>query len=93
MGRPTDAMRHKFKEILESDSGVAKFKRIMAALEDPDTYLAYFKEAADRGFGRSIQSVEMDVNDSSQRPTREQLDAALRSLNGHSEGNGMEAGK
>lgn len=56
-GRPKDSARHKFDMILQSPTGVAKFKRIMSALEDPEIYLEYFKEAANRAWGKSAQAL------------------------------------
>lgn len=86
----TNSVRHAFEEMLKSPSGYAKFKRIMAATKRPESYLAYFKEAMDRCYGRATQTVEMDVNDVTDRPTKLELDAALRSINSHSEGKELE---
>jgi hypothetical protein len=60
-GRVPDSVRHRFREMLESPSGYAKFKRIMAATKKEDIYLRYFMEAMDRVFGKSEQfgSIEL----------------------------------
>lgn len=90
-GRLPNSIKHKFEEIIHSPSGLAKFKRIMAATKKDDTYLAYFKEAMDRSHGKAAQFLEMDLNDVTGRPTTEELNAALRSLEDHKNGNGVEA--
>lgn len=89
MGRPTNALKHKFERILEESHAYEKFKRILANAKKDETFLHAFELCHDRAFGKAPQFVDMDVNDVSQRPTNEELDAALRSLNGHSEGNGV----
>ena len=58
MSKPTNASRFKFAEILEGPSGYAKFLKIMARTTKEETYLAYFKEAMDRAFGRAKQTLE-----------------------------------
>lgn len=93
MGRPTNSLKHKFDEILESESGIPKFKRMMAATTKAETYIHYFRECLDRSsVGKAIQ-VNENFNHDDDRPTTTELDAALRSLNGHSTGNGVAEGK
>lgn len=92
MGRPTNAVKHKFQEILDGPSGIAKFKRIMAATTKDETYLAYFKECIDRAHGKPLQ-VNENFNHEDDRPTTAELDAAIGSVNGHSKGTGVEAQK
>lgn len=88
-GRISDKVKHHFEEILNSPSGFAKFKRIMAAVKKEETYLQYFREAMDRKFGKAPQFLEMELNDVSDRPTVDELNVALRSLNGHSKRTGL----
>ena len=72
-GRIPDAVKHRFQEILESPSGFAKFKRVMAATKKEEAYLQYFKECMDRKYGKAPQFLDMDVNDVTDRPTSETL--------------------
>lgn len=73
LGRVSDAVKHRFEEILESPSGYQKFKRIMAATKKEDTYLSYFKECMDRKFGKSQQFVDLTNSDDPDRPSTEAL--------------------
>jgi len=90
MGRPTDAIKHKFARILEESHAYERFKKILAQTKKDDVFLKAFDLCHDRAFGKPLQSVDMDVNDVSDRPTREELDAALRSVEAHPNGNGVE---
>lgn len=98
MARPTNKIKHDFEEILKSPTGVAKFKRIMAATRKEETYLAYFKECFDRAFGKAAQFVDLDVNDNNpDRPTTEALIQTVTTLRAELDasraGAGVEAGK
>jgi hypothetical protein len=94
MGRPSDATRHKFQEILKQANAYERFRGILCAKRTKDeTFLKAFELAHERAFGKSPQYLEMDVNDVTNRPTAEQLSIALRSLNGDSEGAGVDPGK
>jgi hypothetical protein len=94
MGRPTNRVKHLFDEILDSPSGIQKFKKIMAATTKEETYLSYFKECVDRSsVGKSVQVNENFNHDETERPSKEQLDAALRSIDAHKNGNGVAQGQ
>lgn len=45
-----------------------------------------YELAYERAYGKAQQHVEMELNDLTNRPTAEQLDAALRSLRDNPEG-------
>jgi len=77
MGRPTDALKHKFQRILEQSGADAKFKRIMAATEKEDVFLKAYDMAHDRAYGKALQSIETsDVTE--QRIDKSGLEEALR---------------
>lgn len=92
MGRPKDELKHKFKRILEESNAYEKFKQILIKAKKEDVFLKAFDMCHDRAFGKAQQFVDMDVNDVTGRPTKEELNDALRSLNGHSTGNGVDQG-
>lgn len=93
MGRPKDALKHRFERILEETNAYEKFKQILSKTRKEEVFLRAFDVCHDRAFGKAPQFVDMELNDVTNRPTNDELDAALRSLNGHSEGTGMESGK
>lgn len=89
MGRIPDSVKHKFEMILESPSGIEKFKRIMARTEKEDSFLKYFQEAMDRRYGKPTEHQE--VENVNQGLTKDQLldlrkDYLDRHSNGVSEG-------
>lgn len=88
-GRLPDAVKHRFEEILFSPSGFAKFKRMMAATTKEDAFLKYFQECMDRKYGKAADIMDIDINDTTARPTTEQLNEALRCLKNNSDGDGM----
>ena len=90
MGRPTDELKHRFARILEEANAYEKFKQILIKTKKEDVFLKAFDVCHDRAFGKAPQFVDMDLNDVTSRPTVEQLNEALRSLNGYSERNGVD---
>ena len=93
LGRPTDAMRHRFQRILEQSKADEKFRSILSKVENKDTFLKAYDMALDRAYGKAPQFTEIEMNDVTARPTAEELNEALRSLNGDSKGNGVVEGK
>lgn len=93
LGRPTDALKHKFQRILEEAKSYEKFKHILKNNNKPDVFLKAFEMAHDRAYGKALQAIDMEMNDVTARPTAEDLNAALRSLNGDSKGNGVAEGE
>lgn len=89
MGRPTDASRHLFQKILQESKAHDKFRGILLKTQNEKIFLEAYQVALDRGFGKALQSVEMDLNDVTNRPTADQLNDALRSFGDHTQGNGM----
>lgn len=87
-----DSVRHKFRRILEDSKGDERFKKMLATGTDENFRWAY-QLAYERAYGKPLQNVDMEVNDVTNRPSAEQLDAALRSLGDHPSGNGVEKGK
>lgn len=90
MGRPTDVLKHRFQAILEESGADRKFREILRNTKKEDVFLKAYDVAYDRAWGKPLQSVDMDLNDVTNRPTAEQLNVALGSLNGHSEGTGLD---
>lgn len=93
MGRPTDAVKHRFARILEESNAYEKFKQILIKTKKEDVFIKAFDLCHDRAFGKAPQSIEMELNDVTDRPSTEELDIALRSLNGDSKGTGLEKGE
>lgn len=92
MARIPDAIKAKFQRMIEESKGDTRFKKILATGSDENFKWAY-EFAYERAYGKAPQFTEIDINDVTDRPTKEQLDAALRSLGNHSEGNGVEGSK
>ena len=90
MGRPTDALKHRFKQILESSNAYRRYTQILAKTGKDDVFLKAFEMAHDRAYGKAQQFLDMELNDVSGRPTKEELDEALRSASDHPSGNGLE---
>lgn len=89
MARIPDAMKSKFQRMIEESKGDARFKKILATGSDENFKWAY-EFAYERAYGKAPQSVDMNVNDTTPRPTAEELDLALRSLRDSQNGNGVE---
>lgn len=92
MGRPSDALKHRFARILEESNSYQRFKNLLIKTKSDETFLRAFAECHDRAFGKAPQFTEMELTDVTDRPTKDELDVAVRSLNGHQEGNGVEKG-
>ncbi len=86
-------VKHRFQRILEETNADSRFKKILVQTKDEDRWLKAYEWCYDRAYGKPPQSVEMELNDVTERPSADELDAALRSLNGHSKGNGMAESK
>ena len=89
-GRRPDALRMRFQKILEESGADVKFREILRNTQKEDVFLKAYDVAYDRAWGKPLQSVEMDLNDVTNRPTAEELNAAIRGLNGHSEGTSVD---
>lgn len=93
MGRPTDAIKHRFQRILEESNAYEKFKNILIQTKKQDVFLKAFDMCHDRAFGKSPQFVDMELNDVTNRPSQDELNAALESVRDHQNGNGVEKGE
>lgn len=97
VGRPTDALKHRFKRILEEANAYEKFKSIMVNSKNPETFIRTFEIAHDRAYGKAPQFVEMDVANVTPRPSIDELleakALAEKSLGYHSNGDNVEGGK
>jgi hypothetical protein len=89
MGRPTDALKHKFQRILEEANAYERFKQLMLKGKD-ETFIKAFELSHDRAYGKAPQFVDMEVNDVTQRPTAEDLNAAYESVRNHQNGVSVE---
>ena len=89
MGRIPDSIKHRFARILEESNSYEKFKQILIKTKKEDVFIKAFELCHDRAFGKAQQFVDMELNDVTNRPSKEALDEAIRSLNGHSAGNGV----
>lgn len=83
-----DSVRHKFQRIIETSKADERFRKIMANGKD-DNFMWAYEFAYERAYGKAPQSIDVRSEDVTPRPQRERLDAALRSVNGHSAGNGV----
>ena len=77
-GSMPDVVVHRFRSILESPSGFKKFKKMIAAVRDPDSYLRYFQEIVDRGYGKTITELRTVGDDGKHSPS--QINVILSSL-------------
>jgi len=91
MGRPTDALKHRFQKILESSNAYERLQQIMAQTEKEEVFLKALEICHDRAYGKAPQFMEMDLNDVTARPTIDDLNAALASVESNQNGNGVEA--
>jgi len=89
LGRPPDAVKARYQRILEESGAYERFHKILKQTEKDENFLKAFEMAEDRASGRAQQSIDMRMEDVTERPTAEQLDAALRSVADNSNGNGM----
>lgn len=88
-GRPFDSVKHRYRRILEESGAYERFHKILKQTPKEENFLKAFELAEDRASGRPLQSIDMEMNDVTNRPTAETLNEALRSLNGDSEGTGL----
>lgn len=80
MGRPTDAVKHRFQRILEEANAYEKFKQILLKTKKEDVFIKAFDLCHDRAFGKAQQFVDLDVNDGSDRPTTDSLIETITAL-------------
>jgi hypothetical protein len=92
VARIPDNVKHRFREALETSKGHARFKKMLAQGTDENFKWAY-ELAHEYGYGKAPQYSEIELNDVTNRPDAETLNAAIRSLENHSNGNGLEKGK
>lgn len=59
MGRPTDAVKHKFQMILEKSDAHERFLRILKQTKDEKNFLKAYEMACDRAYGKPEQSMEV----------------------------------
>lgn len=59
MGRPTDAIRHRFERILQESDADSRIKKILKQTEKPDVFLKAYEVCLDRAYGRPSQSHEL----------------------------------
>lgn len=90
MGRPTDAVKHRFQRILEDSGSYEKFKYILRNTKKEDVFIKAFDLCHDRAFGKATQFIDMDLNDVSNRPTNEELQSAIELLRNLGKGDGLE---
>lgn len=88
-GRPKDALKHRFERILEEANAYEKFKQLLIKGKE-ETFLKAFELCHDRAYGKAPQFLDVDLNDVSNRPTAEELNAAIRSVSGDTEGTRVE---
>jgi hypothetical protein len=89
-GRRPDKVRLRFEKILSESGADVRFREILRNTKDEATFLKAYDMAHDRAFGKAAQYVEMDLNDITGRPTREELEEAIRSLRDNPEGTGVD---
>lgn len=88
MARIPDSIKMKFRNMLEESKGHERFKKMLATGNDDNFKWAY-EISLEYGHGKAPQSLDVEVNDVTGRPSQEQLDAALRSTEYYSGRNGM----
>ena len=93
MPRVPDYVKHKFERIIKDSNADKKFMHILKNTRKEEVFLKAYEMCNERAFGKAPQFTELELNDVTERPNREELDAALRSLNGHPEGNGVVEGE
>lgn len=59
MGRPTDALKHRFERILEEANAYEKFKQILIKTKKEEVFLKAFDVCHDRAFGKPAQALEV----------------------------------
>ena len=87
-----DSIRHKFKRIIEDSKGDERFKKMLAMGSDENFRWAY-QLAYERAYGKAPQHIDMELNDVTGRPSREELEAAIRSIKDNPEGTGLDKGE
>ena len=85
-GRPLDSVRHRYRRILEESGAYQRFQQILKKTKNEQNFIKAFELAEDRASGKALQSMDVEMNDVSNRPTADALNAALRSVNGNSAG-------
>lgn len=79
IGRPTDAVKERYRKILEESGAYERFRKILKQTEKEENFLKAFEMAEDRASGKPKQGI--DVNDvTEQRCDRERVESALRSI-------------
>ena len=79
MARIPDSIKHKFQRIIEESKGDARFKQFLVNGNDENYKWAY-AFAYERAYGKAPQNIDMEFNDVTNRPTREELEQAQRTI-------------
>ena len=97
IGRPTDALKHKFQAILEKSNAYIRLQQILAQTKSDETFMRAFDICHDRAYGKALQVNENFQHDDSERPSTEALIETIRALreqlNLAREGTSVETGK
>jgi hypothetical protein len=77
MGRPTDALKHRFQRMLESSNADKRFMGLLKAAKD-DLFLKAYEVAHDRGYGKPVNFNENTNYDDPDRIPSETLLETIR---------------
>jgi len=80
MGRPSDAVKHRFQRILEESGAYERFHKILKQSVKDENFLKAFDLASDRAFGKAPQFMDVMSEDVTGRPPTDTLIETITAL-------------
>lgn len=92
MARIPDSIKIKYRNMLEESKGHERFKKMLATGKDEDFKWAY-QLALEYGHGKPSQSLDVEMNDVTKRPSLETLEAIAQRAGISVNGDSLDKGK